>query len=49
LVKKVAQDYNSLRVFNCLAYHHVKKDKLGSRARKGVFFEFKKGVKDYKI
>ena len=38
----VAQVYDSLRVFGCLAYYHVKEDKLGPRARKGVFIEFKK-------
>ena len=30
-------------------YYHVKEDKLDPRAGKGVFVEFKKGVKDYKI
>jgi len=31
--EKVAQDYDSLRVFGCLAYYHVKEDKLGPRER----------------
>jgi len=43
--RKVAQDYDSLQVFSCRAYYHVKKDKFGSRARKGVFVGFKKDVK----
>jgi len=47
--EKVAQDYDSLRVFGCSAYYHVKKDKLGQIARKDVFVVLKKGVKDYKI
>ena len=32
--EKVAQDYDSLRVFECLTYYHIKKDKLGPKARK---------------
>jgi len=27
--KKVAQDYDSLRIFGCSIYYHVKEDKLG--------------------
>jgi len=46
---KVAQDYDSLWVFECPAYYHVKEDKLDSRARKYVFLGFKKGVECYKI
>ena len=46
---KVAQDYDSLCVFGCPAYYHVKEDKLDPRARKSVFVGFKKGVKCYKI
>ena len=46
---KAAQDYDSLRIFGCPAYYHVKEDKLDSRAKKSVFIGFKKGVKDYKI
>jgi len=47
--RKVTQDYNSLCVFGCLAYYHVKEDKLAPRERKGVFMGFKKGVKGYKV
>ena len=35
--KKVAQDYDSLHVFGCPAYYHIKKDKLNPGERKGVF------------
>ena len=31
---KATQDYDSLRVFGCLAYYHIKEDKLDQRARK---------------
>jgi len=48
-LEKVAQDYDLLRVFGCLAFYHIKEDKLDPRARKGVFVRFKKGVKGYKI
>jgi len=48
-LKRVAQDYDSLRVFSCPAYYHVKKDKLDPRARKCVFIGFKKDIKGYKI
>jgi len=34
---KVAQDYDSLRVFSCSAYYTIKEDKLGPKARKDVF------------
>ena len=32
--RKTAPDYDSLRVFGCPAYYHVKEDKLDSRAKK---------------
>ena len=47
--EKVAQDYELHQVFSCLAYYHVKEDKLGLRVRKGVFVGFKKGIKANKI
>ena len=49
LSENVAQNYNSLRVFGCPTYYHIKEDKLDPRARKGVFVGFKKGAKCYKI
>jgi len=45
LVGKSCSDYNSLLIFGCPAYYHVKENNLGPRARKGVFIGFKKGVK----
>ncbi|KAH9800313.1 Histidinol dehydrogenase [Citrus sinensis] len=47
--EKHAQDYNSLRIFGCLAYYHVKYGKLDPRARKAIFVEFKGGVKSFKF
>jgi len=44
-----AQHYDSLRIFRCPAYYHVKEDKLDPRAKKEVLLEFKRGVKGYKI
>jgi len=46
---KVAKDYDLLRVFGCLAYYHVKEDKLDPRAKKCVLVGIKKGIKGYKI
>ena len=46
---KSTQDYDSLRIFGCPAYYHVKEDKLDPRAKKGVFVGFKRGIKGYKI
>ena len=46
---KAAQDYDSLRVFGCPAYYHVKEDKLHPRAKKRVSVELKRGIKGYKI
>jgi len=43
---KPAQDYDSLKVFACLAYCHIKEDKLNPREKKGVFVRFKRGIKD---
>ena len=44
---KHAQDYDSLRVFGCPAYYHVKDGKLDPRARKIIFVGFKGGVKGF--
>ncbi|KAH9761191.1 hypothetical protein KPL70_000407 [Citrus sinensis] len=46
---KHAQDYDSLRVFGCPAYYHVKDGKLDPRARKSIFVGFKGGVKGFKL
>ena len=47
--EKIAPDCDLLRVFGCLAYYHVKEDKLDPRAKKGLFVGFKKGIKENKI
>ena len=46
---KGAQDYDSLWIFGCPTYYHVKEDKLNPRARKDLFRGFKKRIKGYKI
>ncbi|KAH9718140.1 hypothetical protein KPL71_022099 [Citrus sinensis] len=46
---KHAQDYDSLRIFGCPAYYHVKDGKLDPRARKAIFVGFKGGVKGFKL
>ncbi|KAH9729490.1 hypothetical protein KPL70_009367 [Citrus sinensis] len=46
---KLAQDYDSLRIFGCPAYYHVKYVKLDHRARKAIFVEFKGGEKGLKL
>ncbi|KAH9716238.1 Integrase catalytic domain-containing protein [Citrus sinensis] len=49
LSEKHAQDYDSLRIFGCPAYYHVKDGKLDPRARKTIFVGFKGGVKGFKL
>ena len=34
---EATQDYDSLRIFRCPVYYHVKEDKLDFRTKKGVF------------
>ncbi|KAH9689155.1 Integrase catalytic domain-containing protein [Citrus sinensis] len=46
---KYAQDYDSLRIFGCPSYYHVKDGKLDSRATKTIFVGFKGGVKGFKL
>ncbi|KAH9724129.1 Integrase catalytic domain-containing protein [Citrus sinensis] len=46
---KHVQNYDSLRVFGCPAYYHVKDGKLDRRARKAIFMGFKGGVKGFKL
>ncbi|KAH9699247.1 hypothetical protein KPL71_024272 [Citrus sinensis] len=43
---KHAQDYDSLRIFGCPAYYHVKDGKLDPCARKAIFVGFKGGVEN---
>ncbi|KAH9751460.1 hypothetical protein KPL71_014309 [Citrus sinensis] len=47
--EKHTQDYDSLRIFGCPAYYHVKDGKLDHRARKTIFVGFKGGVKGFKL
>ncbi|KAH9717295.1 hypothetical protein KPL71_021764 [Citrus sinensis] len=47
--EKHTQDYDSLRIFGCPAYYHVKDGKLDPRARKAIFAGFKGGVKGFKL
>lgn len=42
-------DYSKLRVFGCLAYAHVRQDKLEPRALKCVFIGYPEGVNGYKV
>ncbi|KAH9793742.1 Integrase catalytic domain-containing protein [Citrus sinensis] len=46
---KHAQDYDSLHIFGCPTYYHVKDGKLDPRARKVIFVGFKGGVKGFKL
>ncbi|KAH9648400.1 retrovirus-related pol polyprotein from transposon TNT 1-94-like protein [Citrus sinensis] len=46
---KHAQDYDSLRIFGCPAYYHVKDSKLDPRARKTMFVGFKDRIKGFKL
>lgn len=39
MVRKVV-DYSKLRIFGCLAYAHVKQDKLDLRALKCILLEY---------
>lgn len=42
-------NYSKLRVFNCLAYTHVKKDKLRLKVRKCIFLSYVFGVEEYQL
>ena len=44
-----SQDYNTLKVFRCTAYAHVKQGKLDPRALKCIFIGYPDGVKGYKL
>ena len=47
--EKHAQDYDSLCIFRCPAYYHVKDGKLDPHARKVIFVGFKGGIKGFKL
>ena len=42
-------DYNSLHIFGCPAYYHVKESKLDPRSKKGIFIGFSEGVKAFRL
>jgi len=42
-------NFDSLRIFGCLAYFHVKDSKLNSRDKKAIFLGFGLGVNGYKL
>ena len=42
-------NYDSLHIFGCLAYYHVKDSKLDPRAKKAIFLGFSSGVKEYRL
>ncbi|KAK2414224.1 cysteine-rich RECEPTOR kinase [Trifolium repens] len=42
-------DYSNLKIFGCLAFAHIKQDKLDARAVKCVFIGYPDGVKGYKL
>ncbi|GFZ02006.1 hypothetical protein Acr_15g0006150 [Actinidia rufa] len=41
---KCATDYDSLHIFGCPAYFHVKEDKLDPKAKKAIFVGFSTGI-----
>lgn len=42
-------DYKWLKVFGCLAYAHIKQDKLDARALRCIFIGYPEGTKGYKV
>lgn len=42
-------DYANLRVLGCMAYAHIRQDKLAARALKCIFIGYPDGVKGYKV
>ena len=42
-------DYNGLKVFGCLAYAHIKQDKLQPRALRCIFIGYPERVQGYKM
>lgn len=46
---KPATDYDSIHVFGCTSYYHVKESKLDPRAKKAIFMGIASGVKGYRL
>ena len=42
-------NYMDLRIFGCVAYAHVKQDKLQPRAKRCIFLGYPEGVKGYML
>ena len=42
-------DYDSLHIYGCPTYYHVKESKLDHRVRKYIFLGLSSGVKGYKL
>lgn len=42
-------NYSNLRVFGCMAYAHIRQDKLAARAIKCIFIGYPDGVKGFKV
>ena len=42
-------DYKKLKVFGCIAYAHIRQDKLEPRALKCIFLGYPEGVKAYNL
>ena len=42
-------DFDSLHIFRCETYYHVKDGKLDLRTKNDLFLGFNKGVKGYRI
>ncbi|KAE8692398.1 hypothetical protein F3Y22_tig00110839pilonHSYRG00037 [Hibiscus syriacus] len=42
-------NYNNLKVFGCLAYAHIRQDKLEARALRCIFIGYPHGTKGYKL
>ena len=41
--------YDSLHIFGCLPYYHIREYKIDPRARKVIFIDSRSGVKGYKL
>ena len=46
---ELVSDYDSLRIFGCPAYYHVKESKLDPRAKKSIFLGYTGGVKGFRL